>query len=449
MPLQLHQHLKVRLTELLAQAIGVMTADHGMFLDRRSGLLQLFAAEEALPQHGELHDRLISYIDYFPLTDFVYDTIGRELRELDKFLGDVSSINLVEIEGYRDTSAVATRLVALFDSLPWEYQITFELPEQLASMLPATVQNYQLNPQIRIVRPDAEFTEEYPLTTDPPERARRIHLQGASLLDLGGLGSLGVLGAATRDPAEWNSARLQVQINAPGFSGLYGGRQPEMQAEQMVRAFCGLGIAVQLFEFEKKYSPVPVPSHFYVHRRLNDDTWQLENKLLLSERTARARDGLKSNTLDFDTEEKRAAWDTWKLDQIRTVFSSRTKGTPLLLAAQWFLESQTGSDELLNYVQAMVVLEILLGEQAVSEEIGIGSLIGNRCAYLIGNTNQQRAEILRNFSNIYRVRSQIVHRGKQSLTPEEFHLFRDLSWMCRRVIQKEVDLLVAESKSST
>jgi hypothetical protein len=59
-----------------------------------------------------------------------------------------------------------------------------------------------------------------------------------------------------------------------------------MQAEQMVRAFCGLGIAVQLFEFEQKYSPVAFPSHFFVHRRVNDDTWQLENKLLLSERTA-------------------------------------------------------------------------------------------------------------------------------------------------------------------
>jgi hypothetical protein len=144
MPLQLDQQLKDRLTELLTAAIPAISANHGMFVDRRSGLVELFQAEQALPQHGPLHDRLITYVTDFPLIEFVRDTIGRELWELDKYLADVPSIKLVDIEGYGDPAAVATRLVAHFDSLPWEYEFTFELPEQLSPVLQSTVADYQL-----------------------------------------------------------------------------------------------------------------------------------------------------------------------------------------------------------------------------------------------------------------------------------------------------------------
>jgi hypothetical protein len=136
----------------------------------------------------------------------------------------------------------------------------------------------------------------------------------------------------------------------------------------------------------------------------HDKAWELDNRLMLSERTARPLNGLKLTAFEkLDTDEKRVAWHMRNLHEIRAVFSSGAKGNPILLAAQWFLESQTGRDELLNYVQAMVVLEILLGDQAMSDDIGVGNLIRNRCAYLIGNTHEQRGRILRNFSEIYRI----------------------------------------------
>jgi hypothetical protein len=188
-----------------------------------------------------------------------WETIGRELWELDQYRSDVPSINLVDIAGYGDPSAVAARLVTLFDTLPWEYTFTFELPEQLDSMLPASVRSYQLSPQVRIVRPNPEFSQEYPLTSDPPERAHRILSHRNSLLFL-----------AARDAPDWNSARLHLQINASGFTGIYGGQQPQLHAEQMLRAFCGLGMAVRLFEFEETFTPVPLPSYVFVHKSGND-----------------------------------------------------------------------------------------------------------------------------------------------------------------------------------
>jgi len=99
---------------------------------------------------------------------------------------------------------------------------------------------------------------------------------------------------------------------------------------------------------------------------------------------------------------------------------------------------------LLSFVQTTVALEILLGEKQISDLMGLGELLRNRCAYLIGRTHRQREKILNDFKKIYDVRSKIVHRGKSKLNINERVLFSRLQWMCRRVIQEEIDLLAKD-----
>jgi hypothetical protein len=93
-----------------------------------------------------------------------------------------------------------------------------------------------------------------------------------------------------------------------------------------------------------------------------------------------------------------------------------------------------------------VVLEILLGEKATSDLMGIGELIGNRCSYLIGKSHKQRSDVLSTFKKIYDIRSGIVHRGKNRLSWEERRLSLRLQWMCLRAIQEEVELLKKDIK---
>ena len=128
------------------------------------------------------------------------------------------------------------------------------------------------------------------------------------------------------------------------------------------------------------------------------------------------------------------------------VFSAGQKSDAILLASQWYFDSVTGPDQLLQYVQAMVTLEILLGDKASPKEIGLNELLRNRCAYLIGSSQEERTEIHKLFGEIYDVRSQIVHRGKHRLDMNERLLLGRLRLMCRRVIQEEVDLLIADKK---
>jgi Apea-like HEPN len=293
------------------------------------------------------------------------------------------------------------------------------LPQQLVPLLPPGENRIALNDQVVLVRADDNFQGSYPFKTEekPPP-------------------SLGLLDV----PLSWEPSAEYMQISANGFVGPYGGSTPAWHAESILRTFRGLGIALRLFKVTRKYTfsfgPFgPKTSHFIIHRQLSDQSWQFEHRLDLSDQRSHALDTLEKNP---DAER----WANFILSQqMRAVFSGGPKADLITLASEWLFDSYTGHDELLSYVQAMVVLEILLGDKAASKEIGLGRLLSNRCAYLIGKTQEERAAILRDFDQIYDVRSDIVHRGKSRLTRDELELFSKLQWFCHRVIYKEIELL--------
>ena len=117
-----------------------------------------------------------------------------------------------------------------------------------------------------------------------------------------------------------------------------------------------------------------------------------------------------------------------------------------LRAAQWLFDSYASRSRLLAFVQATVALEILFGNKAVSDVVGLGELLANRVAYLIGSTRQHREEILVDFRRIYDTRSRIVHRGHNRLTNQEQKDLHTLRWMCSRSIQKELALANADGE---
>jgi hypothetical protein len=88
---------------------------------------------------------------------------------------------------------------------------------------------------------------------------------------------------------------------------------------------------------------------------------------------------------------------------------------------------------------------ILLGDKTSSDLTGLGELLSNRCAYLIATSHAERNDLLQDFRNIYEVRSKIVHRGKSRLALGERSLFDKLRWICRRILQEEVELLEKDS----
>jgi hypothetical protein len=430
MPINLHPDCRARLQEALTEALPALTIENGMFPDRRS-IGPLLIADLALPQTEKVHDQLISYLDEFPLTEFILDTLGQELWELDKYQSGANP-KLTEIEGYHDVERQAGRLLVQFVSLPWHYQITVPLPEALAELLRSEETDVGLSPSIRIVRATEEFSKQFPLETSSDRLNQRL------------AGGVSMISLLANDKPKWVYGALYLQIAAEGFIGQHGGSATAGTAELQLRSLFGMGLATRLIDSQYTFFPSPPKSFAYVHRQTGDATWQATARYNLDDAVSRGIANLKLHDLEGRLRpEHKPAWVSVQLNDIGVAFRSGGRAEQTILAAQWLFDSYSGQDPLLSFVQSMVVLEIILGDKSASDEIGIGELISNRFAYLIGTTHDERTDLIRAFKKIYQVRSQIVHSGKPKLSLSERTLFSQLRWMCRRAIAKEIELLKA------
>lgn len=344
---------------------------------------------------------------------------------------------MLELDEFKDAKSVASKLVDEFEALPREYTLTIRLPKSLNGIARQDSHLVELSPSLRLVRAGTEFKQRFPLEATTEDL--RADLIGGSLL----------AALMSRDVAEWEENALHLQIEAAGFIGVYGGSNPHQDAIRSLRSFFGLAIALRLLVTKREYRPAKPNTALVVHQRHSGATWEVFAKLQLQNNLTDALDMLRLGTVDgwIDLPERQNVWSEHVFDQIRKVFRAGAKAETILLASQWFFDASCGSDELLAFVQSMIVLEIILGDKATSDQMGLNELLRNRCAYLIGKSQEERAEVHRTFKDIYDVRSQIVHRGKHRLTSNERELFGQLRWMCRRVIQREIELLVANKNA--
>jgi hypothetical protein len=429
MTLKLHKELAARLIELLTNSLPNLQVQNGKYF--LSGTrMSLFEADNALPDHGNLRDQLDSFVDDFPILTFVYDVLQANLMDLDRYDSDLPLQKLTEIEEFSDTPSLARHLIEQFESLPWRYTLSVQLPHDVSAFLAANMEEARrLSPTMALVKATDALTKKYPLNCSDKGRQKRIHGAGSILLP------------KTEDE-KWSEKAVYLQIEVDGFIGPFGGSVPAIQAERLLKSFLGLGIALRLFQVGSVYSFVPPVEHFFVHKA-QDDTWVIDSKLELNSDQSRVLSEIKLNNMitDAPNEERRKQLLKIILDEMSAVFAAGEKSESIVLAAEWHLDSYTGRDARLNYVQSMVVLEVLLGDKANSDAMGLGQLLRNRCAYLIGKNQEERNSLMKEFDEIYKIRSQIVHRGKARLSFKEGVLFSKLRSICNRVIQREVDLL--------
>lgn len=245
---------------------------------------------------------------------------------------------------------------------------------------------------------------------------------------------------------DWDRESVYLQISTSGFVGKYLSTQTTEDVISTFRAFCGLSIALRLMKVEYSYHSPSPKIYFNIHRYIKDK-WIYKETEELNENLSRTAIDLVFHDLDgkLDDDQKKKNWIIGCISKLKKVFVNTEKTEKIILAGQWFFDSYSGRNELLSFIQTMVALEILLGDKATSDVVGLGELLRNRCAYLIGKDHLQRENILQEFKEIYDIRSRIVHRGKSRLTFNERRLFHNLQWMCRRVIQEEINLITESS----
>jgi hypothetical protein len=307
------------------------------------------------------------------------------------------------------------------------------MADELSKSVGLLIGNFSISNSLRVIVPNKEFDKSFPLQSGIEARDRSLN-GGWSLLP-------------TFVPPKWKEGAAYIQIEIDGFIGQLGETATLERAISILKTFCGLGIALRLLKVDRRYRPTPIRAKFFIHQKIND-SWEIARTHQLKDSISDAFNDLYFFDLEgeLDTEAKRTSRANSIMGLIKTVFSTPERAEKIMLAAQWLFDSYSGQNELLSFVQTTIVLEILLGEKASSDITGLGELLRNRCAYLIGKSQQQRDEILEDFKEIYDVRSEIVHRGKSRLSDRERSLLTKLQWMCRRVIQKEVDLLKEDLK---
>ncbi len=402
-----------------------------MFIDV-SSTSDLSKAEAVLPQTNTLKTTLSDYISETPVSDFIYQYLSKELHEFQEYDASAPALKLSELDGYGDLTALSHRLVGEFESLPWDYTLTIPLPRDIGSFLGRTIKFFPLSDAIAIVTPDEAFSGKFPLASGIPTRDRKI---SRSLGKWPGL-------LLTGESPNWEVQTAHLQIRVKGFVGEYGTTTTIREGIDIAKAFFGICIALRLFAIEHIYRQDPSKAQFYVHRKVSDK-WVVERTSEMDAPQTEVFHDLILHTLDgrLTTDLEKEAWARETLAKIGGTFSIVEKSRRILLAGQWLFDSYCGSNELLSFVQAAVVMEILLGDKAVSDLLGLGELLRNRCAYLISTSHEERETLLSDFREIYAVRSSIVHAGKKRLNAKEWELFSKLRWMCRRVIQEEVKLL--------
>ncbi len=429
MTVRLRSEVRASAKDAIAQVLP--TLDVGSYIAMTFAFMTLDAT---LPKSGPVRDQLAQYFDGLPLAEFVNEVLSEELEHRDDFRFD-SNRKLTDLDGYDDPAATAEGLLRQFETLPWSYRLTGLLPHQLHELLPSGRTAVQLAPNLHICRATPEFQATFSLATDNPSANDRLLGQGAF--------------ERPRLPAaQWTSDGLYFQIQTEGFIGRHPHSPAISTAEGLVRSFCGLGLAIDLFRSESylfgHFNPIPV----YVHRLSKDGKWIPFTRYNLSDSVARglhslhvgdANDMLRIKPLDMGQV-------TEQLERIKAGLSLGERADQTLLAARWLFDGSTGNDPLLTFVQAMVVLEILLGDKSATDAVGISTLISNRYAYMVGKTHDERAKHIATFKRIYAVRSQIVHSGKPRLRAEEHQLLRELLSMGRTVVSTELGMLLASSR---
>lgn len=432
MPLDINKGCKDRLSESLLDCLPKIQVTNDRYLtDSR---LIFFIPEQALPDKGLLRKKLAKYIGDYPFYTYCSDQVSTDLAERFKFRSGEDERKLVEMEGYEDPQMSACNLVNDFEALPYHYSLALQLPENISQNFCILDRRLQISEDVALRVANDSFRDEYPLNSQDPNRQQRIHPP------------LSLLSMDSKKPKEWDEKACYLVIKVEGYIDRYGSTAPAASAKNLAKSFFGFCIALGLFKAELKLPQMDGSIVFFVHKK-SGDTWEIDGKFSVDDRVERTLKDLKFITFKpkYDNEKFKGGYILDRLAQIQTVFRNRKDAARLMLAAQWYFDGYARQDETLSFVQTVVVLEVLLGDKADSDQMGLGALLKNRAAYMIAESTLERETLLKDISAIYSLRSKIVHAGKHYFEPQERALFSNLRRICRRIFQREIKLLAKET----
>ena len=434
MPLGLDNKCLHRLKEQLPKAIKMMHVTHDKYLSDESSFELLFTIDNILPQQGKIHDALEKYIGPYPLITFCSDRISVNLDERFEYRRDNDERPLTTYDGFNDPKVASNSLIDEFESLPYKYRIILELPEDISLAFRILTDAYKISDGIELHSSGVTLSANFPRKTGNGARDRRINRKFEGLLT-----------GLFKGNEDWKAENSYLILEVEGYINRYGTTQPANIARNIVKSFFGLFLAFGLVETKFKLPFASNSVEFFFHK-LEPDGWKLDGSYSSDDPFSRTLRELKLIELkpEYNNDKYKRGIVLYFLKQIQPLFENRGDTERIMLASQWFFDSYAHRDEVLNFIQTVIVLEILLGGRSEGDEVGLGVLLKNRAAYFIAELPSDRESIMRSISEIYKLRSKVVHTGKHLISPKERLLYMELRSICKKILLRELKMFASD-----
>lgn len=385
--MQLHEACRRRLIECVEKGLQEVKFKNRNVLDY-SSFRSLDSCASALPT--KIQEQVGDWISDHPLRDFSYGFVSEKRRSYAENLNSLSKENFpVGLPEITDVTQMSGQLVDSLMTLPLEYTVV--LPFVSTAGLDFRLKSLPLSKELTIKK---SSDLRLPFPGDPYSAFL------PKLFDT---------------DVDWSADRLYLEATLKGYIGSGPDTETLVRFYHQARTVAGIGLAINAFKlnFSNRqafsylgFGPALSFKPLYVFQ--NDEG--SENKA----RTLDISDRLGSiDQLELGPNNLR------NIIMLPIAFGDNKECSQLQEAGQWYLASWTEGNEIFEFVEAVVVLEILFNDHATATDVGVEKLIANRCAYLLASSTAERQEIINDLKAIYDARSKIVHRGKARLSKAE------------------------------
>jgi len=355
---------------------------------------------------------------------FIENELRRKLLSSRAFNANSKDKPLTSYPEFSDTAAVAQDIVSVLDGLPYRYRVTVGLPRSVSTGILSLIDYFDLSPNANLCSA-SKLPDPLPMTSDNVVFNATLWNE---LWDQDGYDT------------EIQDGRLYLTQTAIGYSGAAGTSLLAREMEDSLRAFYGAGLSLNIFEYEyvhEESEPVIVIHRedgdkrpIITFKELEADLWS--NKSYLSCKSV--------TTGGLALPNMRMA-----LRRISHIYKDETAQKRLFTACIWYFRAKFSQRPLDKLLESTIAIEVILGDRETADGVGLTKLLGNRCAYMLGKTGQERDDIQKAFVEIYKLRSSIVHSGKHRADREEARVVNEGVKLCGRIIAHELKSLERES----
>jgi hypothetical protein len=417
MTLKLDKARENALTVAIADELGRATVDHDCYVSlRRSDELD---GGDLLPTDSM--EKVYRYCGDGGLRAFVTNEVNTTLRNEYEFKADSSKKPLRNYEAFSDQLAAAKRIVSRLKSLPYRYRVTVQLPAEISTPLLPYVAAVKLSENAAVCLGNR-------LPTNFETESSNERLDRELFSDF--------FGDSLNTSREIRDDMLYFTCTDVGYTFRSAAAPVISQFQDRLRALFGAVTALGFFDtawgFPSEKKPFVIvhaegdDRQIVETQEIEDDLWQ--RRYLRS--TRKFVDGSDDPALAIRTVFDRAA----------IILGSDESARRLFTASIWLYRAKQSTNPLDSLLQSTIAIETLLGDKETADLVGLSKLLGNRCAYLLGVSRSTRQEIMAEFTEIYGMRSAIVHTGKHKVDRRDRDIAAKCLNLCSRVIARELEL---------